>query len=51
MVALMGASALMLITRRDPHELLREVEWSTLFFFIGLFIVVAGPSTPVCSRP
>jgi Na+/H+ antiporter NhaD/arsenite permease-like protein len=41
-VALMGASALMLITRRDPHELLREVEWSTLFFFIGLFIVVAG---------
>jgi Na+/H+ antiporter NhaD/arsenite permease-like protein len=41
-VALMGASVLMLITRRDPHDLLRDVEWSTLFFFIGLFIVVAG---------
>ena len=24
----------------DPHEMLREVEWSTLFFFVGLFILV-----------
>jgi len=42
MIALMGAAALMLLTRQDPHEVLRDIEWSTLFFFIGLFIVVAG---------
>ncbi|HJM75333.1 MAG TPA: ArsB/NhaD family transporter [Dehalococcoidia bacterium] len=41
-VALMGATLLLLITRQDPHEALREVEWSTLFFFVGLFIVVGG---------
>lgn len=26
----------------DPHEILREVEWPRLFFFIGLFMLVAG---------
>ncbi|MDH5201171.1 MAG: SLC13 family permease, partial [Candidatus Bathyarchaeota archaeon] len=25
-----------------PHGVLRDVEWSTLFFFVGLFIVVGG---------
>jgi Na+/H+ antiporter NhaD/arsenite permease-like protein len=32
----------LLVTRIDPHEILAEVEWSTIFFFIGLFIVVGG---------
>ena len=41
-VALMGASLLLLVTRQDPHDVLRDVEWPTLFFFIGLFIVVGG---------
>ena len=41
-VAMMGASVLLLITRHDPHDTLRDIEWSTLFFFIGLFIVVGG---------
>ena len=41
-VALMGATLLLLITRKDPHESLREVEWSTPFFFIGLFIFVGS---------
>ncbi|HEY7702248.1 MAG TPA: ArsB/NhaD family transporter [Candidatus Limnocylindrales bacterium] len=41
-VALAGAIALMLIAREDPHDVLREVEWPTLFFFIGLFMLVAG---------
>ncbi|MBM3139898.1 MAG: ArsB/NhaD family transporter [Chloroflexi bacterium] len=41
-VALTGATVLLLITRDDPHHALRDVEWSTLFFFIGLFVVVAG---------
>jgi len=41
-VALTGAIALMVVAREDPHEVLRDVEWSTLFFFIGLFMLVAG---------
>jgi Na+/H+ antiporter NhaD/arsenite permease-like protein len=41
-VALGGAVLLMIVAREDPHEILREVEWPTLFFFIGLFMVIAG---------
>jgi Na+/H+ antiporter NhaD/arsenite permease-like protein len=41
-VALFGATALLVITREEPHDILRDVEWSTLFFFVGLFIVVGG---------
>ncbi len=41
-VALLGAAALLVLSRQSPHEVLREVEWSTLVFFIGLFIVVGG---------
>ena len=39
-IALAGATVLLLWGRNDPHEVLREVEWTTLFFFIGLFIAV-----------
>lgn len=39
-IALAGATALLLWGRNDPHHVLREVEWTTLFFFIGLFIAV-----------
>ena len=31
---------LLLWGRSDPHHILREVEWTTLVFFIGLFITV-----------
>ena len=41
-IALTGAIVLMIVAREDPHEILREVEWPTLFFFIGLFMLVAG---------
>ena len=41
-VALTGAVVLMVVAREDPHEVLREVEWPTLFFFIGLFMLIAG---------
>jgi Na+/H+ antiporter NhaD/arsenite permease-like protein len=41
-VALGGAAALMIISGQHPHEVLREVEWITIFFFVGLFMVVAG---------
>ena len=41
-VALSGASLLILWVRPDMHRMLREVDWTTLLFFIGLFIVVGG---------
>ncbi len=41
-IALAGAALLLLLTMNDPEEHLRGVEWTTIFFFIGLFILVAG---------
>jgi Na+/H+ antiporter NhaD/arsenite permease-like protein len=41
-IALTGAAFLLLVTREDPEEILLTVEWATLFFFIGLFILVGG---------
>ncbi|HEX9860127.1 MAG TPA: ArsB/NhaD family transporter [Nitrospirota bacterium] len=42
-VALFGAGLLLLITNtKEPHHVLAEVEWPTIFFFIGLFIIVGG---------
>jgi Na+/H+ antiporter NhaD/arsenite permease-like protein len=41
-VALAGAALLLLVTKVEPHDILQEVEWPTLFFFIGLFIMVTG---------
>ncbi len=31
---------LILVAGLDAHKTLREIEWSTLFFFVGLFILV-----------
>ncbi len=41
-VALLGAGLLLLVARRDPAPFLREVEWPTLAFFAGLFIMVGA---------
>lgn len=41
-IALAGAVTLMILTREDVHEVLKTIEWPTLFFFVGLFIVVGG---------
>ena len=41
-IALLGASLLMLIAGEDPEETLLTVEWPTIFFFAGLFIIVGG---------
>ncbi|HBE95286.1 MAG TPA: hypothetical protein DDW80_07590 [Desulfovibrio sp.] len=41
-VALMGASLLLLVSGEEPHHALAEVEWPTIFFFIGLFIIIGG---------
>ncbi len=39
-IALLGATVLMIVGRLDPHEALRDIEWNTLFFFVGLFMLV-----------
>ncbi|WP_321389198.1 ArsB/NhaD family transporter [uncultured Desulfuromusa sp.] len=41
-VALMGATTLLLISGEEPQSILAEVEWPTIFFFIGLFIIIGG---------
>jgi Na+/H+ antiporter NhaD/arsenite permease-like protein len=41
-IALFGAAALMLYTRADVDEVMRGVEWPTLLFFVGLFVLVGG---------
>jgi Na+/H+ antiporter NhaD/arsenite permease-like protein len=32
----------MVLARRDTHEVFRLVDWNLLFFFAGLFVVVEG---------
>jgi Na+/H+ antiporter NhaD/arsenite permease-like protein len=39
-IALFGAAILLLLSRLDVEPVLREVEWPTLFFFVGLFMLV-----------
>ncbi|MEK6813335.1 MAG: ArsB/NhaD family transporter [Nitrospirota bacterium] len=41
-IALAGAALLLLLSRAEPHKILEAVEWPTLFFFIGLFIIIGG---------
>ncbi len=41
-IALTGAAILVAWVRPDMHRMLREVDWTTLVFFIGIFIVVGG---------
>ncbi|WP_432406408.1 SLC13 family permease [Wukongibacter sp. M2B1] len=41
-VALFGGSFLLLISKIEPEEILIEIEWTTIFFFIGLFILVGS---------
>jgi Na+/H+ antiporter NhaD/arsenite permease-like protein len=39
-IALLGAAVLMLLSRTSAEAALEEVEWPTLFFFVGLFMLV-----------
>lgn len=41
-IALGGAALLLLLTMTDPEDHLKHVEWTTIFFFIGLFVLVVG---------
>lgn len=41
-IALSAGALLMLIGKQDIEEVIRDVEWPTIGFFAGLFIVVGG---------
>ena len=41
-IALAGAVVLLFISGIDSEQILLEVEWKTIFFFSGLFILVGG---------
>jgi Na+/H+ antiporter NhaD/arsenite permease-like protein len=41
-VALLGAGALILITRLEQRDYMSGVEWETLLFFAGLFVMVGA---------
>lgn len=41
-IALSGASLLLLLSKEDPEHVLHSVEWPVIFFFVGLFILVGA---------
>ena len=41
-VALTGATVMLLLTRQSVEEALHGIEWPTLFFFVGLFVMVGA---------
>ena len=41
-VALTAAAVMLIIGKQDVEEVLTDVEWTTIVFFTGLFIVVGG---------
>jgi len=41
-IALFMASILMLWSREEPEKIFERVEWTTLMFFLGLFVVIGG---------
>ncbi len=41
-IAIGGAVLLLLLSGMRPEKIFHEVEWKTIFFFIGLFILVGG---------
>ena len=42
LIAMLGAGASILVSKADQSTYLREVEWETLVFFAGLFIMVGA---------
>ena len=41
-IAITAAAILVALSRIDPHDVLEQVEWTTLAFFTGLFVLVGG---------
>lgn len=41
-IALLAAVIMMIVGKQDVEDVIMGVEWSTILFFIGLFVVVGG---------
>jgi Na+/H+ antiporter NhaD/arsenite permease-like protein len=41
-VALSGASVMLVVTRQSVEKAFEGIEWTTLFFFLGLFVLVGA---------
>jgi len=41
-IALGGAGILMIVAKSRPEKILKQIDWSTLIFFAGLFIIISG---------
>lgn len=41
-IAISAACVMLLIGKQDPEDIILSVEWPTILFFVGLFIVVGG---------
>ena len=41
-IALAGAIVMSLVCRKDLHHALEKVEWTSIFFFVGLFMLVGA---------
>lgn len=41
-IALCGGMLMVLVCRMDMHNVLQKVEWTTILFFVGLFILIGG---------
>jgi len=42
LVALGGGIAMLLLSGVSPEKTLREIDWSTIFFFVGIFVALGG---------
>jgi len=42
LLALAGAAIMVVVCRSDLHRTMQAVEWNTIFFLIGLFMLVGG---------
>lgn len=42
LVAIAGAFLMTLCCRMKPHDVLADVEWGTIFFFLGLFMLIGA---------
>jgi Na+/H+ antiporter NhaD/arsenite permease-like protein len=49
--ALAGAALVMVLARRDTHEVLKLVDWHLLVFFAALSVAVDGLSDTGCRMP
>ncbi|MCF2626125.1 ArsB/NhaD family transporter [Fusobacterium perfoetens] len=41
-IAILGSVILIFISKKNPEEIFAKIEWETLFFFGGLFVLVEG---------